>query len=100
MKIEITLQFDVPDDCDLDYPLKILKDRIKDFNYKRDFVQANFITAPERSILVKEERLEQLERTVSSIKELLNPNQNELSIEASSLLSSHYREARELNKDN
>lgn len=79
MKIEITLQFDVPDDCDLDYPLKILKDRIKDFNYKRDFVQSNFITSPERSILVRDERLEHLERTVSSIKnknELLNRNNN------------------------
>ena len=43
MKVEVTLQFEVDEDCDLDTVHQIVKDRIKDFNYKEEFVQWNYI---------------------------------------------------------
>lgn len=92
MKVEVTLQFEVPDDSDIDAVSPILRERIKDFDYKNELVQWTFITKPERSILYKDERLEQLERAISSFKELIS---NKLSIEATNLLSNHNLQVRE-----
>lgn len=89
MKVEVTLQFDIPDESDLDIVPKILRERINNFDYYNEFVQYSFITKPERSILYKNERLEHLERAISAFSELLEPNSSDRSIEAEQLLAQH-----------
>lgn len=86
MKVEVTLQFEVPDDSDLDIVPKILKEIMPEFDYKSDLVQYTFITKPEQSILYKEDRLEHLERVISVLQELLSA---ERSIDANNCLSNH-----------
>lgn len=94
MKVEVTLQFEVPEDSDLEYVAELLRTRIKDFNYKEELVKTIYITKPERSILAKDARLEHLERSVSAFKELLLP-EIDRSTEASMLLEQHHQLARE-----
>lgn len=95
MKVEVTLQFEVPDDSDIDIVAPILRERIKDFDYYNELVQWNFITSPDKSILKKEEQLEHLERAISAFKELLQPKSEDRCIEADNLLSQHHIDARE-----
>ncbi len=95
MKVEVTLQFEVPDDSDIDIVAPILRERVKDFDYYNELVQWNFITSPDKSILKKEERLEHLERAVSAFKELLQLKKDR-SVEADQLLCNHHRNAREV----
>ena len=71
MKVEVTLQFEVPEGCELDFIPKLLKERIVDFNYKDELVQYNFITSKTQSITYKTDRLEHLEQAVSAFKEFL-----------------------------
>ena len=97
MKVEVTLQFEVPDDSEIDVMYSILRERIKDFDYYNELVKTNFITRPERSILWKENRLEHLERVISGLQELLLPSDR--SIEADNFLNNHnnyFREQREI----
>ena len=94
MKVEVTLQFEVPDGSDIDIVAPILRERVKDFDYYNELVQWNFITSPDKSILKKEERLEHLERAVSAFKELLQLKEDR-SVEADQLLCNHHRNARE-----
>lgn len=96
MKVEITLQFDVPDNYDLDIVTKILRERIINFDYYNELVQYTFITKPERSIIYKNERLEHLERAISAFNELLEPKSSDRSTEAEHLLAEHHIKAREL----
>jgi hypothetical protein len=93
MKVEVILQFDVPDDSDIDILPKLLRDRINNFDYHNELVQTCFITRPEKSLLYKEERLEYLERVVSGLKELLYLENR--SIDADNFLSTHNRYLRE-----
>lgn len=86
MKVEVTLQFEVPDDCELDFIPKLLKKRIVNFNYKNELVQYNFITSDEQSVIYKTDRLEHLEQAVSAFKELLSGVKTQ---EAHNLLSNH-----------
>jgi inorganic pyrophosphatase/exopolyphosphatase len=95
MKVEVTLQFEVPDASDIDVVSQILRERIKDFDYYNELVQCVFITTPDKSILKKEDRLEHLERAVSAFKELLIQNPSDRSVEADQLLNTHHRNARE-----
>ena len=95
MKVEVTLQFEVPDNSDIDIVAPILRERVKDFDYYNELVQWNFITSPDKSILKKEERLEHLERAVSAFKELLQPKSEDRCIEANNLLSQHHQKARQ-----
>ena len=94
MKVEVTLQFDVPDDSDIFTVAPILRELVKDFGYDNKLVQWDFITSPDKSILKKEERLEHLERAVSAFKELLQLKEDR-SVEADQLLSQHHEDARE-----
>ena len=94
MKVEVTLQFEVPDDSDIDIVAPILRERVKDFDYYNELVQWTFITSPDKSILKKEERLEHLERAVSAFKELLQPKEDRCT-EADQLLVNHHKNARE-----
>lgn len=96
MKIEVTLQFEVPDDSDMGTVSQLLRDRIKDFDYHNELVQYTFITKPERSGLWKENRLEHLESVISGFQELLNPSDR--SIEADNFLDTHNRYLREQRK--
>ena len=86
MKVEVTLQFEVPKDCDLDFIIKLLKERIVNFNYKDEFVQYNFITSDKESIVYKTDRLEHLEQSISAFKELISDAATQ---EAYNLLSNH-----------
>ena len=86
MKVEVTLQFEVPDDSDIDIVAPILRKRFKDFDYYNELVQWNFITSPDKSILKKEERLEHLEQAVSAFKELISDVKTQ---EAHNLLCNH-----------
>ena len=95
MKVEVTLQFDVPDDSDIDVVAPLLRERIKDFDYYNELVQTAFITKPERSILYKENRLEHLERVVSGLQELILEDKDKRSTEANDFLYSHDRFFRE-----
>ena len=94
MKVEVTLQFEVPDDSDIFTVAPILRELVKDFGYDNKLVQWDFITSPDKSILKKEERLEHLERAVSAFKELLQLKEDR-SVEADQLLSQHHEDARE-----
>ena len=98
MKVEVTLQFDVPDHSDLDIVAKLLRERIINFDYQKELVQYTFITKPEQSIIYKEERLEHLERAISAFNELLEPKSSDRSMEAEHLLAEHHIKARELKK--
>ena len=86
MKVEVTLQFEVPEDCELDFIPKLLKERIVDFNYKDELVKYNFITSDEQSIAYKTDRLEHLEQAVSAFKELISDVKTQ---EAHNLLCNH-----------
>lgn len=99
MKVEVTLQFDVPDDSDIFTVVPILRELVKDFGYDNKLVQWDFITSPDKSILKKEERLEHLERAVSAFKELLQLKEDR-SVEADQLLSRHHEDARETHNKN
>ena len=97
MKVEVTLQFEVPDESDIEVVYQLLRERIKDFDYYNELVQYTFITRPERASLWKENRLEHLERIVSGLQELLKPSDR--SIEADNFLDTHnryFREQREI----
>ena len=97
MKVEVTLQFDIPDIYKTEDILQILRERINNFDYYNEFVQYTPITKPEKSILNKIKRLEHLEQAVSAFNELLEPNSSDRSIEAEQLLAQHdlfFREQR------
>ena len=94
MKVEVTLQFEVPDDSDIDVVAPLLRERIKDFDYYNELVQTTFITKPERSIVYKENRLEHLERVISGLQELLL-EPSDRTIEADNFLNLHGRYFRE-----
>lgn len=95
MKVEVTLQFDVPDGSDNDEVSSILRERIKDFDYYNELVSWIFITSPDKSIVFKDAKLEHLERAISAFRELLVPDSCDRSIEADNLLALHHRQARE-----
>ena len=99
MKVEVTLQFEVPDDSDIFTVVPILRELVKDFGYDNKLVQWDFITSPDKSILKKEERLEHLERAVSAFKELLQLKEDR-SVEADQLLSRQHEDARETHNKN
>lgn len=86
MKVEVTLQFEIPEDSELDFIQKLLKERIANFNYKDELVQYNFITSEAQSIIYKTDRLEHLEQVVSAFKELISDVKTQ---EAHNLLSNH-----------
>ena len=86
MKVEVTLQFEVPEGCELDFIPKLLKERIVDFNYKDELVQYNLITSETQSIVYKIDRLEHLEQAVSAFKELISDVKTQ---EAHNLLGNH-----------
>lgn len=94
MKVEVTLQFEVPDEADIDAVAPIIRERVKDFNYEKEFVQVNFVTSPEQSILKKQDRLEHLEQAVSGFKELLL-DKYDRSTEADNFLYTHNKYFRE-----
>ena len=95
MKVEVTLQFEVPDDSDINVVAPILRERIKDFDYYNELVQWNFITSPDKSIKVKEINLGQFERAISAFKEMLQPKSEDRCIEVNNLLNQHHQNARE-----
>ena len=70
MKVEVTLQFEVDEDCDLDTVHQIVKDRIKNFNYKEEFVQWNYIIPGKtQGFIATQERLNQLENAIEVFNE-------------------------------
>lgn len=95
MKVEVTLQFEVPDDSNIDVVAPMLRDRIKNFDYYNELVRWNFITSPDKSIKAKELRLEQFEQAFSAFKEMLQPKSEDRCIEANNLLAQHHQKARE-----
>lgn len=95
MKVEVTLQFEVPDDSPNEVIIPILRERINNFDYINELVQWVLINNPDKSIIAKDIKLEHLERAVSAFKELLQPKSEDRSIEADNLLSQHHRNARE-----
>lgn len=95
MKVEVTLQFEVPDDSEIDAVAPLLRERIKDFDYYNELIQITFITKPERSIIYKENRLEHLERVISGFQELILEDRDDRSDEANDFLYSNDRFFRE-----
>ena len=95
LDIEVTLKFQIPDDENfMDSIYNILKERIKDFDYKKDLVQTTIITDPTKSVVYKDDRLELLERAISLFKESLLPTADQ-TIETSNALNNHHKQARE-----
>lgn len=95
MKVEVTLQFEIPDDSTGEAVIPILRERINDFDYVNELVQFTIINRPDKSILFKDAKLEHLEQAISAFKELLLPDSCDRSIEVDNLLAQHHRQARE-----
>lgn len=95
MKVEVTLQFEVPDDSTAEVVIPILRERINNFDYINELVQWTLINNPEKSVIAKDLKLEHLEQSISAFKELLQPKSEDRCIEADNLLSQHHRNARE-----
>lgn len=98
MKVQVTLEFEIPDNSDIDAIPKLLRERINNFDYQNEYVSSTFITSPEKTILYKENRLEHLEQAISAFQELLESNPSNRCIEADQLLYQHHKQARDLKK--
>lgn len=98
MKIEVTLEFEIPDNSDIDVIPKLLRERINNFDYQNEYISSTFITSPEKTILYKENRLEHLEQAISAFQELLESNPSNRCIEADQLLYQHHKQSRDLKK--
>lgn len=73
MKVEVTLQFEVDDNCELETVHRILKERVKDFNYKEEFVQWNYIIPGKTmGIIETQDKLRDLEIAANVFKESLD----------------------------
>ena len=95
LDVEVTLKFQIPNDENfMDSIYKLLRERIKDFDYKNELVQYSIITGENRSIRYTQDRLEALERAISLFKESLLPDKDQSS-ETSIALNNHHRHARE-----
>jgi hypothetical protein len=95
LDVEVTLKFQIPNDEDfMDSIYKVLKERIKNFDYKNEMVQYSIITGENKSIIYTQDRLEVLERAISLFKESLLPVADQ-TIETSNALNNHHKQARE-----
>ncbi len=95
LDVEVTLKFQIPNDEDfMDSIYKVLKERIKNFDYKNEMGQYSIITGENKSIIYTQDRLEVLERAISLFKESLLPTADQ-AIETSNALNNHHKQARE-----
>ena len=74
MKVEVTLQFELPDNSTAEEVIPILRERINNFDYINELVQWVLINNPDKSIIAKDLRLEHLEQTISAVPTLVQDN--------------------------
>ena len=95
LDVEVTLKFQIPSDENfMDSIYKLLRERIKDFDYKNELVQYSILTNQTRGVKYTQERLEKLEGAISLFKESLLPADDQ-HIETTNALGNHHIQARE-----
>lgn len=90
-KIEITLQFDIPEDFDYDQVNLLMRREFPNYEYRKHFVNAQIITDENQGMLYDKDRLEKLEQRVSLINEMFNGDENNMSEGLSLALGNHAR---------
>lgn len=90
-KVEITLQFDVPEDFEYDQINLLMRREFPNYEYKKHFISAQIITDENQGILHDANRLEELEQRVSLMNEMFFGDPKNMSEGLSLALGNHAR---------